>query len=359
MSTSATETPSGAQQRPQVKTEDIFTPELLALYHPDVVNHVVKTANANVPAQHQVAIEEVRANPSKYAPPWAQDVTGWERVVDKEITSKDGAKVPVKIYHPDPSIFGQGPYGVHLNFHGGGFVFGDLTHESQLCLSMRDGAGVVVIDVNYRHCPETIWGKCMEDAWAAVSWTRASATELNINPESVSIGGISAGAHIAIVVQHMARDAGVPLKLCMATVPPSTAGLQFDDYTESPFPSFRDFAHGPILPWARINFFGKQCFPRDKVEEIRAMWPHWWFAPLNADNWRGLCPTFIRTAECDPLRDEGEAYARQLVVGGTKVTMKRYIGCPHTFMFFTWFSEKKVYDTDSIIALKEAHASSS
>ncbi|KAI1496211.1 Alpha/Beta hydrolase protein [Biscogniauxia marginata] len=356
----STEIPGAAQEKGQrtleVKAEDIFEPNLLAIYNPEIVKHVLKASASGVPAQHEVPIKELRANPSKYAPPWAQDVTGWERVTDQEITSEDGAKIPVKIYHPDPSQFGEGPYGVHLNFHGGGFVFGDLTSESQLCLSMRDGAGVVVIDVNYRHCPETVWGKCMLDAWAALLWARASATTLNINPDSISIGGISAGAHISIVLQHMARDAGVRLKLCMATVPPSTAGLQYDDYTDSPFPSFREFANGPILPWARIKFFGNYCFPRDKREEIRAMWPHWWFAPLNANNWSGLCPTFIRTGECDPLRDEGEAYGLQLVTGGTEVKLKRYLGCPHTFMFFTWFAKKKEYDMDSVIALREAHA---
>lgn len=53
-------------------------------------------------------------------------------------------------------------------------MLGDLMSEAQLCLSMRDGAGVVVIDVNYRHCPETIWGKCVQDAWAALLWVSPS-----------------------------------------------------------------------------------------------------------------------------------------------------------------------------------------
>ncbi|CAJ2501286.1 Uu.00g041390.m01.CDS01 [Anthostomella pinea] len=336
------------------RAENAVEPHILAKYHPDLIDYVQKMI-ASGAAQHEVPIEELRANPSKYAPPWSKDVTGWERVADDEVVSEDGAKVPVKIYHPDPSRFGDGPYGAHLNFHGGGFVLGDLTTESQLCLSMRDGAGVVVIDVNYRHCPETFWGQCIQDAWAALKWTRDSASRLNINPNSVSIGGISAGGHISIILQHLARDGGIPLKLCLATVPPSTAGLQYEDYTESPFPSFSEFAHGPILPWKRIHFFGKHCFPRDKLEEYRNAWPNWWFAPLDADNWSGLCPTFIRTAECDPLRDEGEAYGLQLVSGGTKVCFKRYLGCPHLFMYFDWFAVKKQYDLDSIAALREAH----
>ncbi|KAI1335988.1 alpha/beta-hydrolase [Xylariaceae sp. FL0016] len=339
----------------QPRGGDIFEPHILAKYDPEVVEYVLKSAASGAPAQHEVPIEELRANPAKYSPPWAQDATGWERVKDDDISSEDGAKIPIKVYHPDPANFGDGPYGVHLNFHGGGFVFGDLTTESQICSSMRDGAGVVVVDVNYRHCPETVWGKCMQDAFAALKWTLDSSESLNIKRDSISIGGISAGAHISIVLQHIARDEGIPLKLCMATVPPSTAGLQYDTVTESPFESFHEFANGPILPWTRIHFFGKQCFPREKIDQLRAMWPQWWASPIDAQDWSGLCPTFIRTGECDPLRDEGEAYGQKLVASGTKVAFKRYIGCPHLFMFFTWFSKKQEYDQDSIEALKHAH----
>ncbi|ORY57463.1 Alpha/Beta hydrolase protein [Pseudomassariella vexata] len=314
-------------------------------------------ANSDIPAVQQHPLSEVRANPSRFAPPWAKDVTGWERVTDYEVASEDGAKVPVKVYHPDSAVHGIGPYGVHLNFHGGGFVLGDLTTESSLCLSLRDGAGVVVVDVNYRHCPESAWGKGIEDAWAALQWVRNSAKDLNINPESVSIGGISAGGHISIIIQHMARDAGIPLRLCMATVPPSENDFLFMSYSESPFQSFHDFHDGPILGWGRIEWFGQLCFPRDKLEERKALVPEWWIGPLHAKNWSGLCDTFIRTGECDPLRDEGEAYGMKLVAGGTKVTFKRYLGCPHLFMFYETMAQKKEYDEDSIQALRKAHRS--
>ncbi|KAI1142640.1 alpha/beta-hydrolase [Hypoxylon sp. FL0543] len=338
-----------------VKAEDVFEPHVLEKYDPEVVAYVLKSRAAGALPQENFRIEDIRADPTKFAPPWSKDVTGWERVADGELTSQDGSTIPIKIYHPDPAQFGEGPYGAHLNFHGGGFVLGDLSTESQLCLSMRDGAGVVVIDVNYRHCPETPWGKCIEDARAALVWTRKSSSSLRINPDSISIGGISAGAHISLVLQHIARDEGIPLKLCLASVPSSSDALLYKTYTESPFASFREFAHGPILPWARISFFGEQCFPRDKVEELRGTVPEWWISPLKSENRTGLCDIFVRTAECDPLRDEGEAYALKLVEGGNKVTMKRYTGSPHTFMYMDWFKKKHEYDLDTITALKQAH----
>lgn len=141
----------------------------------------------------------------------------------------------------------------------------------------------------------------------------------------------------------------------MPTVPPATEGLGYKYYTDSPFQSFHEFHRAPILPWKRIQYFGQFCMPQDKLPELRAMWPEWWFATLRAPNWKGLCDTFIRTAEIDPLRDEGEAYGMKLLAGGNKVTMKRYLGSPHTFMYFKFMKQKGEFDQDSINALKAAH----
>lgn len=158
------------------------------------------------------------------------------------------------------------------------------------------------------------------------------------------------------MLQHRARDAGIPLKLCMASVTPATDALAYRYYTESPFPSFHEFYRGPVLPWKRIKYFGDLCMPQDKLHELRRQWPDWWFAPLRARNWDGLCDTLIRTAEVDPLRDEGEAYAMKLVAGGNKVTIKRYLGCPHTFMYLDSMKKKHQYDEDAVAALRVAHA---
>ncbi|KAK3291408.1 Alpha/Beta hydrolase protein [Chaetomium fimeti] len=299
-------------------------------------------------------IEHVRAHPEAYQSPCALDTSGYPRVTDAKYPSQDDISIPVRVYSPDEAKHGSGPYPVHLNFHGGGFVLGNLSTEASLCLSMRE-AGVSVVDVDYRLCPENTWGKCILDAWSALKWVRESATTLNINPDSISIGGISAGAHICLILQHMARDAGMPLKLCMASVTPATKGLTYTYYTDSPFPSFHEFYRGPVLPWARIKYFGRLCMPPEKLPELRSLWPSWWLEPLEAPDWNNLCDTFIRTAEVDPLRDEGEAYAMKLVAGGNKAIIKRYLGCPHTFMYINSMKRKHEYDQDAIIALRAAH----
>lgn len=185
--------------------------------------------------------------------------------------------------------------------------------------------------------------------------TREEASSLNIKPDSVSLGGISAGAHTTLVLQLLARDAGIPLCLVMASVPSTTPALTFTDYTDSPYPSFHEFAKGPILPWLSIRWFGSLTMPQDQLPALRAQWPDWWFGVLDAKDLKGVCPTFVRTGECDPLCDEGEAYALKLAQAGNKVTIKRYLGAVHTFMYWPALKSKQVYDADSIQALKEAH----
>ncbi|KAK7414419.1 hypothetical protein QQX98_006697 [Neonectria punicea] len=350
--------------REPVDPADRISPKILAKLDPDFVSFWAQNI-APYPAAEDFPVEEFRNNPEKFDLNFSLDTTATARVISRQVKSADGFENEVKVYYPDPKKWSPGPYGVNIIFHGGGFVLGDLTTEAPICVSMRDGAGIVVIDVDYRHCPEHQWGKCFEDAWAALLWfppyvfhiqAKDQATELNIKPDSISISGNSAGAHICLVLQHLARDAGVPLRLCLATVPPSHEYLTYKTYTESPYPSFIEFSNGPVLPWKAIQYYQSIVAPTTKLPELRRSYPNWWFAPIQSPRWDGMCKTLIRTAECDPLRDEGEAYAKKHLENGVEVTLKRYLGMPHTFVFFEVLSQKKNFDQDTIIALKTAHS---
>ena len=156
----------------------------------------------------------------------------------------------------------------------------------------------------------------------------------------------------------MTHEAGIPLKLVIASVTPSTDGLTYTSCEQSPYPSFKEFAKGAALNWDRINWFGQLCFPRDKIEQLRKSFPDWWLAPINAKSWNRLPDTVILTAECDPLRDEGEAYAAKLIETGNKVTVKRFLGMPHTFVYMAALSKKREWDMTIVEALKAAHATS-
>ena len=229
---------------------------------------------------------------------------------------------------------------MELTVTGGGFVFGGLQADAKFCATVQEKAGLVVVDVNYRHCPgnreckspthllntlESEFGKNIEDSWAALNWvsTASVAKDLNIDPDYISIGGISAGAHLCAVLQHICRDAHIPLRLAVLAVPVCTDFATYTKPSDSPFPSFTEFSKGAMLNWERMAFFGRNLFPVNK-ESIRAALPKYWLEPLNAPNFAGLCEVFLISAECDPVRDEGEAYGRKVHEAGTKVTFKRY-----------------------------------
>lgn len=152
-----------------------------------------------------------------------------------------------------------------------------------------------------------------------------SSEKLNINKSSISLGGISAGGFLTCVLQHLARDNNVPLKLVIPAVAVVTDSLSYKKLEDSPYESFRQYSRAPLLNWARISYFQRNAFPDDKEGHIRSLWPEWWLSPIKAPNFANLCDTFLITAEIDPVRDEGEDYGKKLVAAGNKVTFKRNV----------------------------------
>ncbi|RTE83743.1 hypothetical protein BHE90_001753 [Fusarium euwallaceae] len=312
---------------------------------------------ANKPATHSVSIADIRANPKKYASPWCRDFSNESFVKDIKIKSDDGHEFTARCYHPDASKspFGQGPYPVHINFHGGGFTFGDLTGDAELCMEWRNRLGIMVMDVNYRHCPENAFGKGHDDAWAAIRWVHNHGGEINIRPDSISIGGISAGGTLSAVAQQLARDHGIPLKLAVLAVPCTVIHDEPTTPEESPFASFAENALAPCLNWKRIVYFRDHWAP--KTEEEKAAFfarGEAFLSPLKGDL-TGVCDTFICTAGCDPLRDEGEQYGQRLVESGVKTTVRRYTGVPHPFMHMTGVRKAQMFMDDVTAELKRVH----
>lgn len=144
---------------------------------------------------------------------------------------------------------------------------------------------------------------------------------LNIKISSLSIGGTSSGAHLASILQYRARDEGIDLKLFVATVPTLADHDRYTRPADSPWPSFSKFSNAPLLNWTRMKYFQQHVFLCNR--NVRNEIPLWWISPLRAPNFEGLCDTFLVTAGCDPLRDEGEGYGRKLVEAGNKVLFKR------------------------------------
>ena len=191
------------------------------------------------------------------------------------VTTPSG-EMTVRIYSPE----GTGPFPVHLNFHGGertvlhsavgicvnllvsgGWVLGGLKSEAAWCRHMCNKAKIKVIDVDYRMAPEFPFPTSIYDCWDAVKWAIANAVILDIDPKSVSIGGLSAGGQMSAVLAHFARDEGIDLKLHMMIVPATDMrycerGLELDT-TNCPYPSVHLFHDVPWGPLGREQWFLK------------------------------------------------------------------------------------------------------
>ncbi len=246
--------------------------------------------------------------------PWRGDPDPLPSVEDRVIAGPDGA-IPIRIYTPDT----VGPKPALVYFHGGGWVLCDLDTHDVICRTIARRSGAVVIAVDYRLAPEHKFPAAVIDCYAATCWVAAHATELGIDPHRIAVGGDSAGGNLAAVMALQSRDEGGPPIALQVMVYPVTDLSSFDT------PSYKEFADGYFLTAAEMVWFRDHYLARP--EDARCSHA----SPLLAHDLHGLPPALIITAECDPLRDEGEAYARRLEEAGVRVRCTRYAGMIHPF----------------------------
>ncbi len=237
------------------------------------------------------------------------------RVEDVSIPGP-GGDIPLRIYASEHG--GLRPALVY--FHGGGFVFGNLDTHDAVCRAIAKQSGAVVVSVDYRLAPEHKFPAAVEDSYAATVWVAANAERLGIDASRIAVGGDSAGGNLAIVVAMRCRDAGGPALSAQVLIYPVT------DSSSLETTSHREFAEGYFLTRAAMDWFtGHYLASPDQKRHLEV-------SPLLAPNLSGLPPALVITAEFDPLRDEGEAYAQRLEQAGVPVTVSRYPGMIHGFV---------------------------
>jgi len=238
-----------------------------------------------------------------------------ERVEDLLVPGP-GGDVPVRVYATEQG--GVRPALVY--FHGGGFVFGNIDTHDAVCRAIAKGSGLVVISVDYRLAPEHKFPAAVEDSYAVTVWVAQNAARLGIDARCIAVGGDSAGGNLATVVAMRCRNAGGPALVSQVLIYPATDLSSFET------DSHRDFAEGYFLTRAAMKWFTGHYLPSaDVASDPEA-------SPLLAMNLSSLPPALVITAEFDPLRDEGEAYAERLRQAGVPVTVSRYPGMPHGFV---------------------------
>lgn len=249
-----------------------------------------------------------------------------------------GGQLLIRIYTPK----GTGPFPGLMYFHGGGWVIGNLDSYDSSCRALANAAGAVVVSVAYRLAPEFRFPAAHEDSYAATQWVFANAARLNIDPARIAVAGESAGGNLAAAVTMMARDRGGKMPIYQLLVYP-IANYAFDT------PSYEENAMAlpldkPLMQWFFSYYLRSEADGNSPYVSI-----------LRAPNLQGLPPATVITAQIDPLRDEGEAYAQRLREAGIAVRSTRYDGVTHEFFSMVGVLDKaKAAVADAATGLKGA-----
>jgi acetyl esterase len=230
-----------------------------------------------------------------------------------------GATGPMKGRIYRPQVTGDGPLPTVVFIHGGGFVVGSVeTHDNQartICKSTE----AVVLSIDYKLAPESQWPGPVDDAYAGLRWAADNIQELGGDPARLAVAGDSAGGNLAAVVSQLSRESGPQLCAQLLIYPT----VDFDP--EEAYQSRIDNADGFFLTADDMVWFSGLYVPEGVDTSDPCL------SPLRAASLADLPPAVILTAEYDPLRDEGEAYAAALEAAGVEVRHRRFDGLIHGF----------------------------
>jgi acetyl esterase len=279
------------------------------MLHPDARALLDLIEERKLPAMHTLTPVDARAfyrDRRFFTQPAPPDVGG---VIDTRCKGPHGA-VPLRIYRPlgagaSPTKASALPALVY--YHGGGWTIGDLDTHDVLCRELCNGAGAVVVAVDYRMGPEHRFPAAVDDCIAATAWVHRQASELGIDPARLAVGGDSAGGNLAAVVAIAARDGGtVPIAYQLLIYPATDMRRGHPSHTEN--------GNGYLLTTETIGYYHDH-YIADPAHDL-----DWRASPLLHPDLSRLPPALVLTAGFDPLRDEGFEYANRLVAAGNRAT---------------------------------------
>ncbi len=288
-----------------------FLPEYPQLT-PAMRSVLERMARAAYPPVHTLSPQQARAAYEAAADVLEVPEADLARVEDFSIPATDGQALPARLYAPSRNALP-----VLLFLHGGGFVIGSIASHDRLCRELSRLSGCAVVSLEYRLAPEHRFPVAVQDAWDAARWLASRGQDLGLDSARMAVGGDSAGGTLAAVCAILARDVGLPLRLQLLFYPGCAA--------RQDAPSHRRFGHGLVLDAVHIEWFVRQYIHDAQIDD-------WRFAPLNAPDVDGVAPAWFGLAECDPLVDDGLAYADKLRAAGVAVELEIYRGVTHEFI---------------------------
>jgi acetyl esterase len=258
--------------------------------------------------------------------------------ISQKTISENGQSVKLYIMKPE-KVSGIPP--VLLFIHGGVWIAGDFENHKRLVRDLVVGSGAAAIFVEYTPIPDAVFPTQVEQNYAAAKWVAEHGAEIGVDGSRIAVAGNSVGGDMSAALTLMAKDRGGPnIRLQVLLIPATDTNFDTDSY--------RSFDTGRFLARAFMQFGWEIYAPDEKTRKNP------YAVPLRAsiDQLRGLPPALVITAENDPLRDEGEAYARKLGEAGVDVTATRYNGMIHDFVLLNG-----IHDVPAVqAALRQASA---
>lgn len=288
--------------------------------HPQSQALIEAARKANRPQYYELpSANDARKQFIETRMPLMPPVPNIGEVRDLEIPAPHGS-IPARLYRPLGSAASDRLPGL-LYFHGGGWVVGDINTHDTLCRALANQARCAVVSVDYRLAPEHKFPAAFDDSLIATRYAAQSSASLGIDATRLAVGGDSAGGNLAAAVALALRDAGGPvLKLQLLIYPVTDMSMGSA--------SHRELGKDYLLTTRLMEYFS-DCYLRDKGDAA-----DWRASVLRAQNVGGLPPAWVATAEFDPLRDEGKAYADRLREAGVPTTYVNYPGMLHGFFLY-------------------------
>jgi acetyl esterase len=255
------------------------------------------------------------------------------RIDDLTIQGPRGP-LPIRVYTPQADV----PLPILLFFHGGGWVIGSIDTEEDTCLALAKRTPCIALSVDYSLAPEHPYPSAPEDCYAALLWAAEHAPELGAAPRRIAVSGESAGANLAAVLTMMSRDRKGPAIMFQVLFYPAT------DLTDSRTQSAKDFAKG-FFVGSRGLEGSKAMYTPDRKDRSLP-----YVSPLLAPDLSALPDALVVTAGCDPLRDEGEAYALRLAEAGVRVAYVCFEDMIHAFLLLFKRSKSRQRALDAAAA---------
>ncbi|MCP3985871.1 MAG: alpha/beta hydrolase [bacterium] len=271
-------------------------------------------ARSGHPSFETLPVPEARRETARTAETFAGPQIPMAQVEPVSIPGPAG-DIPARFYVPAGS---SPPAPLLVFYHGGGWVLCGLDSHDEACRLLAQEAGVRLLSVDYRLAPEHPFPAAPEDALAAFRWAVAESDRLGVDPDRIALAGDSAGGNLTCVVSQLALREGGPLPAFQMPFYPVT------DLSKK-HPSYQLFSDGFFLTEKQMDWYRGHYLPNDAAGFDPMA------SPLLAEDCSGLPPAHIITAGFDPLRDEGEAYARKLEKAGVEVELRRHPHLIHGF----------------------------